>query len=80
MVLEIVVAVVAAILFAITYWMFWAGMAGSAGLLFLRRCHHCGRLTPSMHGEVSTCRLCRNERVARHLSHHRLRHYLPGEW
>lgn len=80
MALEVVVAVLAAVLFAITYWMFWAGMAGSAGLLLLRRCHHCGRLTPSMHGEVSACSLCRHQRLARHLAHHRLRHYLPGEW
>lgn len=78
--LEVVIAVVAAVLFAVTYWMFWAGMAGSAGLLTLRRCHGCGHLVPSTHGEIAACTFCRHQRVGRHLAHHQLRHYLPGEW
>jgi predicted RNA-binding Zn-ribbon protein involved in translation (DUF1610 family) len=80
MVLEVAVAVFAVILFGVTYWMFWAGMAGSTGVLRLRRCHTCGHLVPTARGEVSICPYCRHQRISRHLAHHRLRHYFPGEW
>jgi hypothetical protein len=67
-------------LLAVTYWMFWAGLAGTAGLVRLRRCHSCGHLIPTSHPAVSACPYCRHPRVARHLVHHRLNHYLPGDW
>lgn len=80
MALEIAVGVLGAALFAITYWMFWAGLAASAGVLRLRRCSACGHLVPTASGAALSCPYCRHPRAARHVAHHRLRHYLPGEW
>lgn len=83
MTLEIVIAVLAAVILAVTYWMFWAGLAGSARQLSLKRCRNCGhlRVATSLHRyNASECMYCRHPWVAAHLLHNRLRHNFPREW
>lgn len=81
MALEIVIAIVAAAALAVAYWMFWTGLAATAGLVLLKRCHSCGHLTPTRPGRsVETCAICRHPSLRSHLPHRRLRHYLPAEW
>jgi hypothetical protein len=81
--IEIVVAAAALALFAVTYWMFWAGLAGTGRLLWLKRCPHCGHLrvtTDLARYQVSECSYCRHPWVSAHLLHNRLRHNFHREW
>ena len=83
MALEIIVFVIALGLFSVTYWMFWAGLAGSGHLLWLKRCPHCGhfRVTTDLAKyQVSECAYCRHPRMAAHLFHGHLNHNFHREW
>lgn len=75
--LEIVVAVLVVLIFAVTYWMFWVGLAGSGRLMAIRRCQTCGhmRVTTPLHRDHG-CTWCRHPWTV----HHHLRHNFPREW
>lgn len=80
---EIVVLAVSAAVFAVTYWMFWAGLAGSTHTLWLKRCPDCGhmRVATGRYAEHPTeCAYCRHPRLAAHLAPNRLRHNFHREW
>jgi hypothetical protein len=81
--LEVIIAVVALGLFAITYGMFWSGLAGAGRLLWLKRCPHCGHLratTDEAKYRTSECSYCRHPWLTARLTHSPLRHNFHREW